>query len=289
MLKMSNDHIIVCSFDRKLIASMKKRAVVINTDDYNLIRYMASEVNRENKLHAIRLTISFPLSELEIEDDWRDIPLLIQSNDFGQFKQLIHQMNALRQLNVRIFLTKENGFNFTGLQILSSLKIPCGLIMDRDFNAWEESIDLMHYAIYGRTKHAPIEPFDYIASQYGPRNFLDYNTVYFNNPEKYLHLNEAGQVALTSADLEAGNFIAEKLEELELESNEKYLAYLDARHRIMLSMNDCAFCPALRICLGKYGEGREKQDGCKRFFSDMMEAADFYQLSHNRNNGIWQW
>lgn len=286
---MNNEHIIVCPFDRKLIASMKKRALVILTDDYNLVRYINSEVNRENKLHAIRLTLSFPLSELKVEDDWRDIPLLIESGDFGQFKQLIHQMNALRQLNIRIFLNADKSFNFTGLQILSSLQISSGLVMDRDFNSWEESIDLMHYAIYGRTKHAPIEPFDYIASQYGPRNFLDYNTVYFNNPEKYLHLNEAGQVALTPSDLEAGNFIAENLEELELESNEDYLAYLDTRHKIMLSMNDCAFCPALRICLGKFGEKADKQDGCKKFFSEMMDAADFYQLKHNKNNRLWQW
>ena len=222
---------------------------MIETKDPNQVRYIARVVSRENKLHAIRLSLTSPLSELKIEDDWRGIPLVIYSSEFGDFKKLIHQMNTLRQLNVVIFLSTEKVFNLTGLQILSSLHISCGLVMDKESNAWEETMDLMHYAIYGRTKHAQVEPFNYIATQYAPGDFLDYDTVYFDNPEKFLHLNESGQVALTSSNLSAGTFISDNLEILDLESNESYMAHVNRRYEVMLSMNDCAFCPSFRMKL----------------------------------------
>jgi len=268
---------------------MQKKAVVIETDDPNLVRYISREVNRENKLHAIRLSLTFPLSDLKIEDDWRGIPLAIYSREFGDFKKLIHQMNALRQLNVVIFLSADKLFNLTGLQMLSSLKISCGLIMDKEFSAWEESLDLMHYALYGRTKHASVEPFNYIASHHGPRDFLDYDTVYFNNPEKFLHLNESGQVALTSSNLVKGIFISENLDSVDLENNESYQAYVNRRYEVLLSMNECAFCPAFRICLGKFTHCDIKEERCKRLFSEVMEAADFVQTAQKKNNRVWQW
>lgn len=284
------DHFLVCPFNEKLLAKLRQKAIVIHTNDLNIIRYIDKEVNKSNKLHAIKIQTEKPLSAVAFSEDWKNIPLAIYSPEFGIYKDFLHQLHLIRKLNVRIFLSSHHDFNFIALRILSSLNISCGLYFDEGPQNWDAINDLMHYAIYSTTKHAPIEPFDYLAFHYEPSEYTDYSFVYFDNPTKYLHINDKEQIALTEKDLLSNNFIDEGICSLDnISENKKYLDFTNIRYDIMLRMNECAFCPAFRICLAKFADLDNKNETCKIFFSDFMDAAD-YSFSRKNNNGnqLWQ-
>jgi len=56
----------------------------------------------------------------------------------------------------------------------------------------------------------------------------------------------------------------------------------------MLQMNDCSFCQAFRICLAKFSSLKNKNQTCKIFFSDFLNAADFALSKRNKGNQLWQ-
>jgi len=283
------DHILVCPFNEKLLSRLKQRAVVINTKDFNIIRYINKELDNSNKLHAIRVQTDKPLSEIHFHEEWGKIPLAVYSPEFGEFKNLLHQLNLIRKLNIRIFLSSQHEFNFTGLRILSSLQIACGLYFNEEPHNWDSINDLMHYAIYTKTTHAPIEPFHWVAINYQPSEYTDYSFVYFNNPTQYLHLNDQEQIALTAEDLAKGNFIDQGIKSLDsIHKNKKYIHAENVRYEIMLQMNDCSFCQAFRICLAKFSSLKNKNQTCKIFFSDFLNAADFALSKRNKGNQLWQ-
>ncbi|MBN2519421.1 MAG: hypothetical protein JXB17_02855 [Bacteroidales bacterium] len=283
------DHILVCPFNEKLLSRLKQRAVVINTEDFNIIRYINRELDNSNKLHAIKIQTEKPLSEITFQEEWGNIPLAIYSPEFGEYKKLLYQLNLIRKLNVRIFLSSQYEFNFTGLRILSSLNIACGIYFNEEPQNWDLINDLMHYAIYSNATHAPIEPFNWVALNYQSTEYIDYSVVYFNNPTKYLHLNDKEQIALTAEDLVKGNYIDQGIKSLNsINKNRKYIHAENSRYETMLQMNECAFCNAFRICLAKFPSLTNKNETCKLFFSDFLDAADYALSKRNKGNQLWQ-
>ena len=283
------DHILVCPFNEKLLAKLNQRAIVINTNDFNSIRSIHKEINKSVKLHAIKIQTEKPFSAISFQEDWINLPLAIYSPEFGKYKDFLDQSDLIRKLNIRIFLSSHFDFNFIGLRILSSLNISCGLYFNEETRNWDAINDLMHYAIYSRTRHAPIEPFDWLASHYEPTEYTDYDFVYFNNPTQYLHINEKEQIALTEMDLLNNIIIDEGIKSLDnIYENKKYIDFINSRYEMMLQMNECGFCPAFRICLGKFPNLTNKKDTCRVFFSDLLDAAD-YHFSKNKNNGTQLW
>jgi len=284
------DPILVCPFDKKLLDKLKRRKVVIHTNDLNVLPHILKEVNKSIDLHALKIQTEKPLSTIVFEEKWATLPMVIYSTDFGEFKDLMPQLGKIRKSNVRIFLSPHREHNFTGLRILSSLQISCGINFNGDPLNWSLMNDLMHYAIYGRAPHAPVEPFDWLVSHYHPADYTDYDFVYFNNPAKYLHINEKEQIALTETDLLNGNLIDEGIGSLDnIEENRKYNDSLNFRYEIMLRMNECAFCSAFRICLAKFSSLPNKKDTCKVFFSDFLDAADYYySIKNSKGKHLWQ-
>ncbi len=283
------NHILVCPFNEKLIARLKKQAIVVVTDDFNILQYIHDRVNNSNKLHAIKIKTSKPLSEIEFHDEWYRIPLALYSPDFGIYKNFLHRLNTLRKLNIRIFLSSERDFNFTALKILSSFNISSGLFFDNEPFNWELINDLMHYTVYTSTRHAPIEPFTWLATNYDPAGYTDFSSVYMNDPNRYIYINENEQIALTEKDFNENNFIATGIGSLEnIKENTKYRDQQDLRYDIMLRMNECAFCQAFRICLGKFSGLENKNDTCKPFFSDFLDAADYYHSRNKTGEKLWQ-
>jgi hypothetical protein len=285
------DHILVCPFDINLLDKLKERVIVINTGDFDVIQYMNENVNKPFSLHAIKIQTEKPLSSLSFKKDWLNLPLSIYTPEFGKYKDLFDKLDLIRKLNIRIFLSSDNDSNFTGLKILSSLNISCGIFLNNKEEVnWNAVNDLMHYGVYTKTKHAPIDPFYYLLTHYLPTEYIDYNFVYFNNPTRYLHINNKEQIALTELDLMKGNYVAKGLKSLaNITKNKKYLDFINARYDIMLQMNECAFCRVFRICLAKFQDLPDKHNTCKSFFSDFMDAADYYYSNKNdKGTRLWQ-
>lgn len=277
-----NDHILVCPFDEKLIRRFRRKALVVRTTDFKLIPHINRVVNEHNKLHCIwvvdkrRLVTSVPFAE-----EWKNIPIHLYLSGLGSFRSIVSKLPLLRQLCTRIFLSAEKEKNFTDLMILASLGIDCGIFLGNEGNEtidWEAMDDLMHYAIYTRTRHAAIEPFHYVASNYNPKKPTDFGSVYFDNPRRYLHVDKEENIALTHKNLLRKSFIDKGIGSIDtITDNQKYIESQTRWQDFFLKTGTCASCPSWRVCLGKFSSTYEQNPGCKDFFSDLMDASDFYR------------
>jgi hypothetical protein len=201
------------------------------------------------------------------------------------------RLQLIRDLNLRIFLNSDRKDNFTSLHILSSLGVNCGVGFGEKDVDWESLNDLMTYSVYGKARHTGIEPFQFVTSKYNPERLTEYNTVYFDNPQQYLHIDKDFNIAVSQKDLLKGNFVANGLEALnEIKANPKYEEAITHWQSFFLQESGCAFCQAWRVCMGKFTNQIERNPGCQKFFTDLMEASDHFLASQHkqRKREIWQ-
>lgn len=285
-----NDHTIVCSFAEDLIEKLSQETLVVRTDDSSLVTVIKNVTDRNTRLQTILLEPDEPLSSVAFMEDWEEIPIALYAPEFGSFREFIHKLPVLRKLKLKVFLSTDNQQNYIHLRILSSLGIRCGIIFGENLVDWDLVNDLMHYALYSKSNHAPIEPFQYIASNYRPDKYTDYSSVYFDNPSKYLHMNKKEQISLSRNELEEGKFIAEGVGSLNSISEIKeYKKRVLSWQEFLLQKKGCAYCPAFRVCIGKFSSSCEKNPGCRDFFSDVMDASDYFQMEKRKSRReLWQ-
>jgi len=282
--------VLVCPFNRKLMDKIKNTQFIITVTGFDDIHEVIKSVHRTNELLGIKIHTEKTLSSIDFDKNWEKFPLFIYAENFGEFLELFPKTEIIRNLNVHFFLSAHNEFNFTGLKILASLRIHCGLWFDKLPVSWDLMNDLMHYAIYSKPKHAHIEPFKWLAEHYAVNGYSNYDAVYFNDPIKFLHINSNEQVAFTADDLLNNKFIAEGAENIDsIQNLQEYKDLSHSRYESMLKMDDCSFCSAFRICLGKFGYLKDKKTTCQPFFADLHDACD-YHLSgkKTKENILWQ-
>ncbi len=285
-----NKHIIVCPFDKKLILKLKTHKLIITTNNINDIQKINIIANQENKLCCIKLIHNKPLSSIDFNKNWKNIPIALYLNELGSFKEFIQKLPLIKKCNLKIFLSADNINNFLSLKILSSLNVNCGLFFTGNKIEWEYVNDLMYYYVYSKCLHAKIEPFDFVVSNYDPIDTINFSTVYFDDPKKFLHIDPDENIALSHIDLKNGNFIAAGIDSIiTITDNKKYKNYLVNWQNFFIKRSECAYCLSWRICLGKFTSLCKKNDQCKNFFSDFMDAADYYYLNKEaKKEKIWQ-
>lgn len=286
------EHFLVCEFDENLLSRLSNQRIAIITNGFEHVHHILESFNgNSNTLHCLMVHHKGSVVSMPLNENLKNAPLAIFASEMGPFKEIMSKLPLLREMNIRIFLSAGNKANFTNLHILASLGIDCGISFDEGDVDWEALNDLMTYAIYAKVKHASVEPFLYAAKHYSPERLTDFSTVYFENPQFYLHIDKDENIALTSKDLKAGKFIAKGIAALEtINENKLYQDSEFAWQEFFLKDNHCAYCQAWRVCMGKFTETVEKTPGCRQFFTDMMDAADYYQTAEKKNKKkeIWQ-
>jgi len=273
-----NNPIIISDFYPELLQSSSGNAFVIKTTNPELFQDIYKLVNQNNKLHCIYFSdLSKSLSSIDFKPEWTGIPISVFVRVLGELKQLLPKLGIIRSLNLRLFLPAHPDENLTSIKILSSLGIPTGVffIKGEKIN-WSLLNDLMYYYFYTINKHADIEPFKYIADHYH-HTHINFNAVYFNHPLKYIFCNKFGITSLTEANLNDGK--NGDLHISELNENWKNEKKLDFERDLMLNfkhLNACSVCPGWRICLSAFKEQIEENPGCTDFFTEMLDACEFY-------------
>lgn len=271
------EHIIVTAFKEELFREIHSKAFVIRTSDLFSFRNIAHVVNEHNKLHCIQAVVKGNLTDIPVSEDWMDIPVHLFVPSFGSIRSFIEKSGLWRMLSVRIFLSSKDPANFSHLQLISSLGVDCGIWFDEGPTDWQAANDLMHYSIYGKVPHGSIEPFVYIIDHYHPTQNTDFSAVYFNHPDRYIHMDKDGNLALTQGKLLAGEYVG-TIQELEnIRGKPAFADYLNNWQDIFLANEACSSCPAWRICQGKFSATVETNPGCSEFLSDAMEASEFVQ------------
>ncbi len=272
--------ILVCPFCEELFARLRQHELIVRTEHAEEIADIYAAVSRSaNRLRAIVLDAAQPFTELALQELPKELPVLVFAREFGEFRAFLKMLALLRTRKLTLFLSSDRAENLLRLRMLSSLGIRCGVSFGNKPVDWENVTDLMCYAVYSHTRHAPIEPFAYAVS-HTPRNGdgAHVSKVYLNHPAGYLHLAPGGQIALSREELLNQEFIGDDVDSLEeLERHAGYQQRLEAWKSHFLEEEGCAYCPGWRMCMGTFAHTASCDTGCRRFFTELIEAAEFHR------------
>lgn len=286
-----SSHFLVCPSDQDLIRQLGNRSLVPRLNRPDDISKVVDTINTYGAhLHCLLIETNVPLSTIVFKQEWQNLPIALYTSGMGRFPQFVKQLPVLRQLNIRIYLPIESAENYTSIRIISSLGIETAVVFQEEGMNWESLSDLVSYAYFARAPHAPIAPFDYLVTRYHRNQRTDFNSVYFDDPRTYLHLDSKGKVALTKAHLLSGKFIAQSIDELgDIDQNNDYINHLESWRDFFLKPDGCAYCSGWRVCLGKFSNFKNRNKACMKFFSDFMDSIELKQSLNNKGNKqIWQ-
>jgi hypothetical protein len=277
---------LVCPHDRALLDRLEARTVCVRVDATSDIASAAADVRRHNTLACVICDSNVALEDIEIQDDWRDLPIALMVPSAGRFRGIAGKVDALRTLNLRVYLPCDA---LTGARVLASL----GIAVCIEFHTapdWDALTDLMTYALLGLVPHAPIDPFHTIANGYRQTNRSDdWGRVTFDDPSRYLHLDAAGRIALSRSDLCAGKFVASDLPQLDSPEVKRAIEErTEAWRELFAECHFCARCRAWRICRARVCDGKAAPDGCEAFFGEMAEVIEHRRNQPGSAAALWQ-
>jgi hypothetical protein len=201
---------IVVIKDVNFLAELKNKTIVVETEDITQIEQIKNAVEADNHLFCIKLMVNQNITSLVYKGEWEKIPLVVytehgkrntehgkrntvngtrntanstrntEHGDLGAVRDLIGWLPLLKKLNIKFFLDGGKEQNYEAVQILSSLGIYSGIVINEDAD-WEKLTDLMYYALCGKVPHAPIEPFQFVYDRYERNILVDYGRVFFND------------------------------------------------------------------------------------------------------------
>ena len=266
---------IVCPDSEILLQSFTGLSVALRLNGCPGIAAGVEHVRKSgNTLFCVIVESDRPLADIEFDDRLQGIPLAVMAPSLGRFRDLARQLDRLRTLNLRVYLPCDHPENLTGLRILSSVGIHGCADFRNGGTDWEALADLATYAVLERTPHAAMEPFAFMVANYLPSDRLDWGRVSFDDPRHFLHLDEAGQVALSQAELAEGRFVAHNLSEIQAPAEFPPIRErLRSWRNYFVDHHPCASCGGWRLCLGKFSQNLAAQAGCAEFFLEMIDLV----------------
>jgi hypothetical protein len=187
-----------------------------------------------------------------------------------------------------VYLPASEPEQVAGIRILASLGIPAAVDLADGPARWDLLADLATYALLGLVPRAPIEPFDHAWLCYRPDAFTNLGAVWFDDPTRYLHLDDDGRVSVSASERAAGRFLAESVTALaHPEDAPEYQAYVDRWRDLFLEAEGCAACEAWRICRGRF-RGVSPDGGCRSFLSELMAVVEQRQAQPAGKAPTWQ-
>ena len=268
----------VCPHNRALLDRLRGHVVAVHVDDPVQVLAAADDVAKSgNELLCVIFESKSLLDAMELREEWKNIRIVLRSPGLGKFRKLAGRLALWRKLGLQVFLPCRTE-NLVELRILASVGISCGVTFGEEEPDWEALADLMTYAILGPVPHAPIEPFAFIAHHYQPAVYTKWDSVYFDDPSQFLHLDSEGHVALSRRELFQREFIAREIAQLDIAAEVPVIAdRLDHVRQMFLNNHPCSICASWRLCLGKFARNGSRSDGCSEFFAELMEVVEQFQ------------
>jgi len=203
-----------------------------------------------------RLHIKQEITKIAFKEEWKEIPHVIYAGELGKVRDLIELLPLIKRLNIKFFLDGTKKKNYDAVQILSSLGIYSGIVINENAD-WERITDLMYYALCGKVPHAPIEPFQYVFEMYQRNKLVDFGRVYFEETNGVSDVDD--QFFTTKNTMEP-----QKTQRIKTSV---------ARQRFFYEPTECAACEGWRICLGKY-DALENKSSCQNFMSEFLNVIE---------------
>jgi hypothetical protein len=285
-----NSRILVVPYRQGLLERLSGYCLVIRVNDPEEIQKAEADAQSFRfLLHCVQLHIDAPLASVPFEEAWSSVPLALFVPSLGRMRDLVRLLPLVRRLNLRVYLPADTADGFTAVRLLSSLGVPTAVDFSHGPPRWDLASDLATYALLGLVPHAPIEPFQFLTARYRPAEFTDFGSVLFDDPARYLHLDEVGRVAVSAAELTAGEFIADHPAAMgDPEEIPAHRAYVNRWRSSFLRLDGCAICQAWRICRGRFASGASQDQGCRAFFSELMGLVEQRQALGSPGQETWQ-
>lgn len=271
---------LVCPFSEALIARLSERVIAVRVDEpVDVVRVVECVTSSSNRLTSVILDAPVSLNEIPFDESWVGTRLAVFVSEMGNFRDLFRKLELVRKINPTIYLPIGNPENLSALRILSSVNIRSAAVLtDRDPVDWEGLADLMTYSLVGAVAHGPIEPFSTISARYRPTGWMEWGSVFFDDPADFFHLDSSGRIALSRREFLEGSFIEEDIRRLDdVIDSESYRERIDIRKQFFLNYHPCSRCPGWRICLGKFFRNGKDASGCAAFFTEMINLLDQHQ------------
>jgi hypothetical protein len=284
--------ILVCPFSPALFPRLSGRRVIFRIDDSCS---SPDEMRRSVSDHQIDLACVWwrtqeRLCDLSIDDGWAEMPLALQVQGLGAFRHVVHLLDLLSRLNVRVYLPARTRSECAAVRILSSLGFHCCAIIDPADSSgidWQALRDLAVYGLYSPEPHGDIDPFSSIAGACGEGND-PIRGVHFDDPTRFLHVDAQGRLSLSRESQRVGSFLEVPLEHCEEVRNLD--AYWDTLHSwkaLFVERTACAQCEAWRVCRGAVSQSRHG-DGCKELFREVLQGVEHFQNLRDRVKQTWR-
>lgn len=282
---------LVCPNKRALIDRLERRTLCVRINFSEDVAAAVDAAKARNSLFCVICDSNVPLDEIEIPDGWPGEPIALMVPSVGRFGKISKKLVALRKLDLRVYLPygKEN---LVGARMLASVGIAAGMVFDPgETPDWDAIADLMTYGLLGAAPHAPIEPFQTMATAYRrDGRSEDWGHAWFDDPSCYLHIDEAGRIALSRTDLLAGEFVADDLSELDSPVVSAAIEdRTEAWRNLFFENHFCARCKGWRLCHGRFCDGKPTSNGCDDFFNEMTSVIEQYRRKMKLKRPVERW
>ena len=241
-----------------------------------------NSARRENTIFCVWVDAPLmSLSDLKIEALNESIPIVVHVYSLGDTFKLLSSIDSFRRLSLRVFLSSSSDENFSSIKLLSSLGVDTGLLFDALHIDDERFLDLASYSLLGQVPHASIEPFDYIWRNIQQDKNLDFDTVFFVNPQKYIYVNENLDYSLTRQDLQNKRYIGNLNLLKEIDFNIETKIKFDGYYSHFFTLDSCSKCPSFKVC---NRASQDKFKNCQNVFASVFEYAEIRDGLERQNN-----
>ncbi len=275
-------HILVCPFPSKAFDQLQNANVLVRANVAPDIVSTILKSAREKALNvdSIWLRSHAPVSDLDVAVNGQKIRIVVEADSLGDMPTLVKRLDELVAENVTFLFSPANSDNCLASQILASLGVRAGVDMLEGDVDWEAVSDLACYALYSKSRRAPVEPFDWTAWAYHENRYrrVSFGEFFLSSPGKFLHLAPDGRVALNPRDLKREIFLCDNVASLhESLHSDAYRMAESESFGHLADQDDCAYCPGWRLCGGQFKEERVATHRCSKFFTELLEAVEFYE------------
>jgi hypothetical protein len=276
---------LTCGYKPEMLKLLKGNAVVFYCNKFSALNSLRREADEnEIHIHCVVIKNKTSLSDILFEEKWSGYPLAIDSPSMGRVHKFLIKTPVIRKLNVRFYFSTKEPSCYKEIRILSSLGFATALIIDGERTDWQQLTDLMTYALLNSGRHAEIHPFNYVSKYYHPHYRTNFDSVYFNDPERYLHMNTKGIIFLKREDLLHNiNPCGDSGSIENIAENDAYINEKNKWFEFFLKPSRCASCKGWRICLGKYVNYLDSNPGCDGFFSEFIDAIELEKNIEKKN------
>lgn len=265
--------IVVCSADNPVLHKIQNRSIVLQTNDLTQVKH-AEKIIKENNstLYAIYAKLDTALDEVDFSIELPNVKIVCSAPKLGAYKEFRKQREEIDKKKLLFLFPPTTADSYTNAKILSTLGLQVGIKLNEDAILWQDLIDLLYHTNYSQASHKVVEPIHQIVEGFRQNEGYVFGSLYFENQNKFIHIDANENIALSERALRAGDYISTGIDSLSTEAFANAFQQQKREwHNEFIEHKKCATCKAWRVCAGQYIKYCDNNDGGPvEFFNEII-------------------